>query len=1383
MIDKTSNDEHRLANLFDELAMIVQKDDEASVDEFLLAHPQFESQLRGLLPTIRAMVGMGNVSETHGSSETTDAGLVPMQRELGDFCLIREVGRGGMGVVYEAEQRSMGRRVALKILPFAAVIDRRQVERFRNEVRAAAALQHQNIVPVYSVGCENGVHYYAMQFIDGPTLTDVVAGLLSEREINGRLRREDSGILSELSTARSAQRTVWYRSVTQLMIQAADALAHAHSRGVLHRDIKPGNLMVDTSGNLWVSDFGLAKFDADSNLTMSGDLVGTLRYVSPEQSQGVNSAVDERSDVYSLGATMYELMALRPAFDATNRHHLLRQIGEHDPKPLRRLDPSIPRELEIIIHKALEKIPSNRYASAHALADDLRRFLDHRPILAKAPSVVDRIRKWSLRHIGLVWTSLAASVLMVFVLLITALMISASRNDAREAEAVAQRRLRRALEAEKTAARHAQHAEDAKRESDALLYAADVRLAADSLENGTIGRGVERLLRHIPQDADLDRRGFAWNYLWDQLHPELATWKTTNPVFCIRFSPDGRLLAVGSGDGHVIIRGANDGQVLRRLAFHTDIVRDLAFSADGNLLATASDDGHVGLWNVARGELLKSVSTQPNDAVGVCFSPDSDILFYTNDNFVHVWRLGTELPPSKLPAHPGKVHDLDVASDGQRLAVASSTPHHHHFGQVTVWNLADLDDEVTYEKLKPEEEWYVRRKCISIAFTHDGSRVAVGTQLGQVIVWDFDSLPHPVLMNEEHASNIYDIAFSHDDQILATASKDNTIRLCDSNSGDEMATMHGHAGRVYGLDFAPDRSQLASASSDATIKMWRPSHDSFSLRQISSYKSEHIRVAKYANRVALAASWKLRTTPDLSKTPDHVFEAIKDLDCAWLGENRLVRLPKFSRWPRSRGSRFEKQIQIADVDADGDQDRIGGFEESNRMIWQENVGDRFMPPRIRVSGDIFRYQQVRIPIGTNQRLFTMQTNYGGGDLLLYDDKIEKENISVPLPTALDIGDLNHDGLVDWVCASRNPGHIFFGIQSPGNGDRYFSDRQVAIELDDASAVMTIEGSVDGQCDLIAGSYDAEQLVLLRNLSDLRFKETTRLSTSPVRPMFLEHEDIDRDGVRDLVVAGTEGIWYFRGTGEQFSTTSEEIKTLDNANWVRRLPGNVQVVDASSEIILRQFHSGDESLSQAAASERSQRIATLSRDYIVRTWDENGTPLASLDTASTRVLAMEFCRDGKFLCLAKGDDVLVLESENLKQVFRLTGHQNTIESVCISHRNDLIVSVSHDQTAKIWSLKNGAHLQNLAGHSSRVLSAAFSQDDRLVATGDTSGMVKIWDVYTGQELLELADFPCSVLALKFDSTTRLTAWGTEIEGNTPTYEGVWEITRQLPKRTE
>jgi serine/threonine protein kinase len=354
----------------------------------------------------------GEITESPGTAAPIPGEL----GRLGDFRLLREIGRGGMGIVYEAEQISLRRRVALKVLPFAAGVDDRQLQRFHTEAEAAAHLHHSNIVPVFGIGKERGVHYYAMQLIEGQSLAALIADLHQQRESLGAIgeigqrvagTKVDSAAIKApgttlqggpLSTAQSTRSPRFFRMAAGIARQAAEALEYAHQMGVIHRDIKPANLLLDPRGQVWIADFGLAQIQTNAAMTMTGELLGTLRYVSPEQAMAKRGLVDHRTDIYSLGATLYELVTLTPVFDGKDRHALLHQIGFEEPRPPRTLNRAIPFELETILLKALAKSPSDRYSTAQEFADDLQCFLEDKPIQARRPTLIERARKWSRRH-------------------------------------------------------------------------------------------------------------------------------------------------------------------------------------------------------------------------------------------------------------------------------------------------------------------------------------------------------------------------------------------------------------------------------------------------------------------------------------------------------------------------------------------------------------------------------------------------------------------------------------------------------------------------------------------------------------------------------------------------------------------------------------------------------------------------------------------------------------------------------------------------------------------------------------------------------------------------------------------------------------------------
>ncbi len=376
-------------------------------DEFLAAHPELRERLESCLRSL-------DFFKESGSDQVDLVG-----KTLGDYEIRRELGRGGMGVVYEAHQVSLGRPVALKTLPAAATLNDKQLRRFKNEAVAAARLQHANIVPVHAVGAHDGVYYYAMRLIPGTTLADGIEALRRDEVL--------PPMAAMLGAEPSTESRSYFRACARVAIQVALALGHAHKNHIIHRDIKPANLIIDDDGQVWITDFGLAALmHQNTTLTMSGDLVGTARYMSPEQWRPGKRPVDHRTDVYSLGVTLFELISLEQPFPGEGIHELMESVLSEDSLDVARHNRACPRALALIVKKATANSPDDRYECAEALAADLERFLDDRPVHARPPTFGERVRALARRNKR--WVAAAVPVLLAAI--ISAVVIANRDEDA-----------------------------------------------------------------------------------------------------------------------------------------------------------------------------------------------------------------------------------------------------------------------------------------------------------------------------------------------------------------------------------------------------------------------------------------------------------------------------------------------------------------------------------------------------------------------------------------------------------------------------------------------------------------------------------------------------------------------------------------------------------------------------------------------------------------------------------------------------------------------------------------------------------------------------------------------------------------------------------------
>jgi WD40 repeat protein len=709
-----------LTQLADEFAARHRAGERPTLGEYCSRHPDLADDIRLLFP---AVVELERAKADAGPELAVAAADSPPVTHLGDFHLLREVGRGGMGVVYEAEQASLGRRVALKLLPASVFRDPVKRRRFEREARAAAKLHHTNIVPVHGFGEHDGTPYYVMQFIPGLGLDAVideltraagggrvaapggpaagrksalsavlarsllgfdgaetkgwdpeVAGLAptvtaagGDTSDPGRLPPGSSVSLSASgvhlpgqsgsgSSGSTGKRTTYWESVARIGLQVAGALAYAHKLGVLHRDIKPANLLLDLDGVVWVTDFGLAKADDSDDLTHTGDLLGTLRYMPPEAFEGKS---DARSDVYALGLTLYELVALRPAYDERDRNKLVKQVTTGDPPRLRKFRRDAPRDLVTIVDKATERDPGRRYQTAGALVDDLQRFLDGRPITARQATEVEKLWMWARRH-----PTVAGLVTALFLCLLGGAVVSAVfavRADgfARDAEL----REKDATAARDSARRSASDAETArddarKREGEAVAARDDANQTRNAAARQAAGllldRGIEdarggeparalhlfvKALRALPADdaqaAPLERA----------IRANLAAWVETVPAL-----------------EHVWPHGT----------YHTDV----AFSRDGETIALVVGKDEVQCFRTDTGRPAGPRFKVPvGQSAPMVFAPDARSLWVAatgRELVAGPWAVHRFDPASGRAIQPpipsgGPVCRLDVTPDGRHL--------------------------------------------------------------------------------------------------------------------------------------------------------------------------------------------------------------------------------------------------------------------------------------------------------------------------------------------------------------------------------------------------------------------------------------------------------------------------------------------------------------------------------------------------------------------------------------------------------------------------------------------------------------------------------------------------------------------------------------------
>lgn len=847
----------------------LRRGEKPSIDEYVRGNPELAVEIRKLFPTLALLEDCAPAAAPAAAPPFSSAGVQVPER-LGEYRILGEIGRGGMGVVYEAEHETLRRRVALKLLPTQLTDSPAALQRFLREARAAGRLHHTNIVPVFEVGVHDDIHFYAMQYIHGQNLDVVIDELRRLKSGTGNNDNESRTVQSNLAAHQNLSRTVahellsgepagplqyplepkdvprspellggvtpppkpalgetadsgslsqvghshegYFQRVARVGLQVADALQFAHRQGILHRDIKPSNLILDTTGTIWITDFGLAKHEGD-DFTHTGDIVGTLRYMAPERLHG---HADERSDVYSLGLTLYELTTLQSALQGEDRVSLIGQIEKTEPPRPRQLVPQIPRDLETIILKSIEKSPAHRYQSAEKLSADLQLFLADRPILARRSTWIERGWRWCRRNPvpATLTICITALVLLLFVGTLAFALFSTwqanllahrtrvANQAQRTAELSREEAVRRLYDSYLGQARAGRWSARAGQHFETLN---SLRQAAELLPSLKLGPREERRRRLI-----LRNEAIAAMPLVDLR--EVQRWNAeTDDTAVFALPPDYSVCAISDREGNIVVRRLADGAEVMRLAGPGHRAWLLTFSPDGRYLAGKFHRGvpsptppMVRVWDLSTQKVV--IDEKQNLSLArMAFRNDCrEYALGFDSHEVRIYRLpeGEMTTRHKCPNDP-----LDLCYDPTGESMAITYP---GVGPVEIWD----------RKSDGRKQIQVAPDVNSLAWSPNGAMLAMGTYTGEIYLQDIHNTNRRPLELKGHLNRVVRLAYSHHGDLLMSRAWDSSMRIWTVASGEE-ACRH-EVMPLSGTGFRRDDSLLAfrSGDGDASFGVW-----------------------------------------------------------------------------------------------------------------------------------------------------------------------------------------------------------------------------------------------------------------------------------------------------------------------------------------------------------------------------------------------------------------------------------------------------------------------------------------------------------------------------------------------------------------------------------
>lgn len=1266
---------------------------------------------------------------------------------IGDFRIVRELGRGGMGVVFEAVQESLQRTVALKVLSLDGRVTEREIQRFQNEANAAAQLHHPHIVPVYSVGTSDNVHYYAMQRIDGDNLGRVIlnARQLLDSKIQGnshetpvaagstRKSPESPGLDRKSRTNRSSDLfptsdflqlhsagrrsntppRLAIESVIQIGISAARALHHAHELGVIHRDIKPSNLMLDQEGHIWVTDFGLALVNGNSAITLTGEIIGTLRYMSPEQTLARRIVVDHRTDIYSLGITLYELATLRKAYDGATSRDIIRQVCFEEPQSLRRFCPQIPEDFEVIIFKAISKSPEDRYQTAEEFAADLERFRHDKPIVARRPTIVHRLKRWIRHH------QTTALTIMVSLMVVCGVSVAAAGLtwNAWNSETMQRKRAENLLN-KTEGLRLAAISSQQTTKNPGLALALGLR--GDSLyHSGEANSAILAAMAELHETAILmPTRGapnaMAVSPVRDQIVFIRSMQNGTVAPEAVVYSQASRKEQFVLNDGGKIISAtfSNKGDYILTLSRHVA-------TSDKGTDGTQSEPSiqRVTLWSATTGKPLLSFADVTAESVSRdSFSPDDQwIVLPADGHVIHKYATADGNLALRVQGHEGQVKRVAFSTTGEQI-VSTATDR-----TIRVWDSGDGREQLkipdpsssnssdtaipqcvpahdlvvaTSEsgtklfslksgELMNPEHW----PDTSARVSPDGRWVALYSEFGRRIV--LRSMQSLVSAFElEVTSPLRSVEFSSDaTRALVVCMEE--VRVFDTSTGQELANLRGHTGFVRCGAFMPDGTGIVTSSNDGSVRMWSTQSGLDRLLVSESVVNSlpvPYSIASDSARIAIPVQPGLITElfSEAGKTTNQVFSGEPCENS--MGSDRLLTMEsdRLRLWnTKTRQLLVEHSVAPDEL---REAHRVPGT--SIIVVVTEGGVVQFLDGDAKTSRALSEAVSpancCRVYETTSQIVLGMQN----GQCLVVDVLTGKVSHQFQHQGQVTAADLSADGKRLAVADDSGTLHVW--------------NLETGMEVTSktgASAGVRFAG--DDQF-LLTWPFSEEARVTCWR-SDLT--ETLRQTRNVGRPRFR----FASDPAKAIVWSQEDGafVWNFN-TGEETVLTEQRVLSLHV---------NSKAIFWLEQLDLESDESGNSESSKS-------RLMSLQHG------SSEPTVLAELSGLRTGMCVDEVSGNIAISGLSYGGLVVSLK-DNVVEA-RFGEHRSFLTFVEMLPGTQDIVCASMDGTASVWT-PTGQNRLTLTGNGGGLLQADVSPDGRRLVTFDPTGLGCLWDLKDGNRI--------------------------------------------------